>query len=103
MKRSIFIAAIILGAFLFEANHANAQVVVTIKPVRPKVVAVKPRRPSVRHVWIEGHWAWNRRAKAYTWKKGYWARAKRGKNHVAGTWVKTRGGWLYKPGRWVRG
>ena len=103
MKRFIVITIVILGAFLLEVNHANAQVVVTVKPVRPKVVVVKPRRPSARHVWIEGHWVWNRRARAYVWKKGYWTRVKRGRVYVAGTWVKTKGGWLYKPGKWVRG
>lgn len=83
------------------ANTAQAQVVVKVRPNRPKVVV---KRPAARkgYVWIQGHWKVNNRRNGYVWVKGHWARARKGYRYVPGKWVTVRGGHQWKSGVWVR-
>ncbi|OFY92939.1 MAG: hypothetical protein A3K10_01810 [Bacteroidetes bacterium RIFCSPLOWO2_12_FULL_31_6] len=96
---------IILGAFAFMlfAYASNAQVVVKVMPVVPVVKVVAPPRPGPKHVWIDGHWIWDKRMKNYVWKEGYWATPRRGHHHfVQGHWDNVPGGVKWIPGHWTR-
>ena len=99
MKR-LFFALFVTSMFIFS-GQAHSQVVVKVRPVRSKVVVVKPPRPGANHFWVDGHWKWNRRANQYVWVNGYWLKRKRGRVYVAGQWRKVRGGWKYVPGYWA--
>ncbi len=97
MKSFIRITFVFLILFLFS-SFANAQIVVVKKPIRQKVVVVKPAKPGKKYVWIGGHWAV--RSGKYVWKKGKWAKKKTGKNWVSGHWKKVPAGWKWIPGHW---
>ena len=98
---------LIIGSLLMAMTLAggmesvNAQVVVKVRPVRPKAVA-KPVRPAAGHVWIAGHWKWNKRAKKYNWVAGHWVKPRRGYIYKAGYWRTTPKGHVWVTGRWVR-
>jgi hypothetical protein len=65
MKTLIVLIFLGLGSFL------NVQVVLTVKPNRPKVLVVKPAKAKRGNVWILGHWKYNKPAKEYRWVKGH--------------------------------
>jgi len=98
MKRFL----ITLGFLIPFVFAANAQVVVKIKPVGPKVVVVKPASPGPRFVWIEGGWRWDKAIKQYVWVEGHWVKLRRGREWVDGHWVDAQGGWKWIPGHWKR-
>ena len=101
MKKALpFVLAIAMA--LSGSLAANAQVVVKVKPVRPKVKVVKPAAPGPNDVWVTGGWTYNKRLNKYVWHDGRWARSKRGQRWVAGHWVKGRGGHRWVAGHWVR-
>jgi hypothetical protein len=98
MKKLVLIPLLLLS-FAFASQ---AQVIVKIKPVAPKVVIVKPAAPSSRHIWIDGHWKWDKIQKQYVWVEGYWIKQKRGHAWVDGHWLDTPNGFKWVPGHWKR-
>lgn len=93
---------IVVALIFISVSFAEAQVVV-VKPQKPKVVVVKPKCPGKNHVWVDGHWTWDKRSKQYVWTKGHWKKGKKGKKWVPGHWKKVRGGWQWIPGHWKGG
>lgn len=67
----------------------HAQMVVKVKPEKPKVVVVKPAKPKQGHVWRAGHWKWN--GTNYGWVKSHWVKTRVGHNWMAGHWVVAKG------------
>ena len=102
MKRFLFTFIIICAGLFIYNDNLSAQVVVKIKPARPKVVVVKPPKPGPKHVWINGHWKWSKKRKEYIWVKGYWLKPKKGRAWVPGHWEKVPGGFKWVPGHWRR-
>lgn len=96
MKTLIVLILLGLGSFI------NAQVVVTVKPNRPKVLVVKPAKTKRGYVWIPGHWRYDKPAKEYRWVKGRWKKKRRGHTWVEGHWKKTPRGHQWVPGHWRR-
>ena len=93
-----YIAAIII--ILFMAETSPAQIIVKVKPARPKIVIAKPAKTKKGHVWIAGHWTVKN--KKYIWAKGHWRKVKRNHSWIAGHWKKVRGGWVWMPGHWKK-
>ncbi|NNE45778.1 MAG: BcpO-related WXXGXW repeat protein [Rhodothermales bacterium] len=62
-------------------------------------VEVRTRRPSRRHVWIDGHWRY--RHARYVWVKGRWSpRPRHSAIYVRPHWVRRGGGWVQVGGFW---
>ena len=101
-KRLLFIFGLLLAFNFGSIDTADAQVVVNVRPARPKVIVKRPARAKRGHIWIDGHWKANRAGTGYVWVKGHWARARRGYRYVPGKWVVVKGGHRWKPGVWVR-
>jgi hypothetical protein len=55
-------------------------------------------RPSERHVWIPGHWAWYGH---WVWVHGHWHLGRSGQLWLKGHWVARDGRWHWEAGRWV--
>ncbi len=91
-----------VGLMLLAGVPAQAQVVVKVKPIRPTVVVQRPAKLKAGHIWVEGHWRWDRRAKKYIWVKGHQIQARKGFRYVPGRWVSTRRGYKWVPGGWKR-
>ena len=73
MKR---LKIILIGSLIFLiANTVNAQLIVRVKTPAPKVVVVKPAKPGLNYIWVEGHWKKVRGGKQ--WIPGYWKKTKR--------------------------
>lgn len=90
----------VLLAVLFAANTSFGQVIVRVRPVRPRVVVVqRPAPPSPRHVWVEEDWV--PRGRRYVWHGGYWAAPPRpAAVWIPGHWERRRGGEVWIRGYW---
>ena len=80
---------------------AAAQVVVVKRPQKPAVLLVKKDKPDSDHIWIDGHWRWDKGAKEYVWEPGHWIKNRTGFRFVPGKWKKMPTGWKWVPGTWV--
>ena len=89
-----------MGLFLTIQN-VNSQVIIKVKPVKPKVVVVKPAKPGPNHIWKDEHWQWNPKKKEYVWIEGHWIKRKKGKNWIPGHWKKVPAGCKWIPGHWA--
>lgn len=98
MKKFIILLVFILGL----GNNGFSQIVVKVRPVKPKVLVVKPNRPKANHVWVDGHWIWNSNQNRYIWRKGRWVKKRRGHVYVAGRWKATPNGHVWVVGGWKR-
>jgi hypothetical protein len=95
--KKIFLIPVFIFCF---ALASHAQVVVKIKPAAPNIAVVKPPCPSPKHVWIEGHWVWDKTKKQYIWNRGYWIKPKKHKVWKEGHWVEVPNGFKWIPGHW---
>ncbi len=83
--------------------ESAAQVVVKVKPNKPKVVVMKPAKANPGHVWIDGHWKWDKPSHQYIWVKGHWIKEKKGHTWVPGHWKSAPSGHEWVPGHWKKG
>jgi hypothetical protein len=98
MKKNLLKLLLVFFVALAFSFTASAQFVVRTRPAHTVVVA-RPERPSPRHVWVEGEWAW--RNGHYEYVDGYWAVPGDGYSAwVPGHWRKRRGGWVWIAGHW---
>lgn len=102
MKKFLLISMFFCAGLFIYNDNLSAQVVVKVKPAKPKVVVVKPAKPGPKHVWIDGHWKWSKKRKEYVWVKGYWLKPKKGYTWVPGHWKKVPGGFKWVRGHWRR-
>lgn len=71
-------------------------IVMAPPPPRREVVRV---RPSSRHVWLPGYWAW--RGNRYVWIAGHYALPPRGhRTWVEPRWERRGGVYIFIEGRW---
>jgi hypothetical protein len=92
---------LLVSTMIFGISWASeAQIVVNIRPVVPKV-RMHPVAPTARHIWIDGGWV--ARGRSYVWQDGYWAVPRRGHRWANGYWERSRRGYVWVPGRWERG
>jgi hypothetical protein len=75
--------------------------VVEVREAPPPVqVEVRPEPPHTECIWIEGHWV--RTRSGWEWEAGYWVR----RPHAAAVWVPGHwrnfgpGTWKWVPGHW---
>jgi len=97
--KKLFVLLLFCLPFAFTSS---AQIVVTVRPVEPKVVVVRPAAPGPRFVWIEGSWRWDKAIRQYVWVEGHWIKLRRGREWVDGHWIEAPGGWKWIPGHWKR-
>lgn len=103
MKTRLIISLCAFLVCLLGSNISQAQIVVKVKPAKPKVLVIKPAKAKKGHVWRNGHWQWNKSAKKYVWVKGHWAKVKLGHAWVPGHWKSTSAGHNWVPGHWKQG
>lgn len=109
LKYSAFIFLIVLSAGSLAAS--NKIIVVKQRPVRAKVVIVKPVTPRAAiirpthirtgYIWVDGYWKWHGRHKKYVWINGRVVKHKKNKHWVSGHWSKKYGGYYYVRGHWA--
>jgi hypothetical protein len=87
-------------AFIFIANHADAQFVrVRLGFPAGVAVAAPGAAPFAGGIWIGPEWRWQ--GGRYVHVPGYWARPqRRGLVWVPGHWQYTRRGYVWRGGRW---
>ena len=96
MKSLKIFASVIF--FFLAASSINAQVVVKVKPVKPRVKVVTTVSAHPGHVWINGHWKYS--GGRYVWVDGYYVKERPGHVWVSGHWKSVPGGWKWVPGHW---
>ncbi|KDP83537.1 MULTISPECIES: YXWGXW repeat-containing protein [Cupriavidus] len=110
MKRQLLLALTTLaaGAALGLISPAQAQAYPSGYHGGPYMHPAPPPpryepRPAARpgQAWVPGHWTAN--GGRYDWRGGYWQHARPGQRYVPERWVQSpRGGWVMRPGYWVR-
>ncbi|QQL50381.1 YXWGXW repeat-containing protein [Mucilaginibacter ginkgonis] len=91
---------LIAGLLSLSAAASQAQVIVRVRPVAPRVVVTRPVAPSPRHVWVNEEWRPVRGR--YVYSGGYWAAPPRaGARFIPGHWRATRRGSVWIPGHWM--
>lgn len=83
--------------------ESTAQVVVRVRPARPRTAVVVhiPPSPSPRHVWVAEDW--RPRGRGYVWSGGYYVVPPHPRAAwIPGHWVNRHRGWVWIPGRWRR-
>lgn len=96
MKKILVMLAVILSVGIYTAD---AQIIVRVRPERPKYVRVVS--PGPRHVWIEEDW--EPRGQSYVFVGGRWAEPPRDRGRwVPGHWRHRPHGWVWVRGHWRR-
>ena len=94
----------IVGLTLFLAVGISFQgchpAYVTIEPTYSE--GVRPARPSSKHVWIDGEWAFDHRKHEYVRNAGYWSMPNRSHTFVPGRWERNERGSRWVSGRWQK-
>lgn len=76
----------------------STQVIVVTAPPPPRQ-EVMYMRPSPRHEWVSGFWAW--RGNQYVWLAGHWEQPPRGHHHwEAPRWDRRGGNYIFIEGHW---
>ncbi len=85
---------------LFASADTFAQILVRVRPARPRTVVVRrPPAPSPRAVWVEEDWAPS--GNRYVWHGSYWAAPPRPRAvFISGHWRYNRRGSVWVPGHW---
>ncbi len=94
MKKSIFILAIFTTLSLFTACSAG------YVSTEPTYQETQTPRPTVRHIWVEGNWVWNRQSRSYQHAAGLWVIPHQNRIYQRGHWVRTNRGSRWQKGRW---
>lgn len=91
----VYISVTVIFAQLMIA--CSGRVVATAPP--PPQTEVVVVRPSPRHVWVPGHYAYRRNE--YYWSPGYYKVPPRSRTTwVAGHWQQTNRGYVWIDGHW---
>jgi hypothetical protein len=102
MKKIFLTAFALIAGIFIHTQSLTAQVIVKVRPVAPRVVAVRPPMRGRGMVWIEPEWYWNRHQKMYVWREGRWVKPRRQAAWVPGHLVEVSGGHNWVPGYWGR-
>ena len=111
MKKTIIYSVTFFLAFFLTTNFSlahrveprvNSKYIIVHRPATPKVVFHGSTVVRSGYVWVNGHYAWNKRTRSYEWVRGRYIKEKRGKVWIDGHWRRVRGGWAYQPGHWQR-
>ena len=101
MKKLSKVLMLFMAVSLFTAVKSNAQIIVRVRPARPRTVIVaRPPAPSPRHVWVAEEWT--NRGGRYVYQAGYWSLPPR--PHavwIAGHWRNRPRGYVWVPGHWA--
>jgi len=62
----------------------------------------RPQRPSERHVWVDGDWAFNRQTHVYVQRNGHWQSPVQGRTYISGQWQTAPRGKYWSKGRWQK-
>lgn len=99
-------AGVVAGACLIASPHgvrtASAEPIVDVRiaPPAPRDEVV-PARPSPRHFWVHGYWAWN--GHRHVWTPGHYEVERHGYVYHETRWEEgPHGHWRYHHGGWDR-
>jgi hypothetical protein len=70
------------------------------RPLVPRSQARRQAdRAATQHVYVPGHWAWDRKRGEYSWITGRWQRYQPGQAFVGAGWHFRNGQWTFAPMR----
>lgn len=97
-KQALLILMLTAFLPLLTVGQKNAEG----KPKLPAIFPVKPDAPSLKYIWIDGYWDWNKKEQSYEWRNGMWLKQKKGRKYVKGHWAQTKEGYIWIEGHWVK-
>jgi len=95
--------ALAVGSLLspLGVRSAAAETYVNVRVGPPPArVEVIPARPSPRHVWVHGYWAWQ--GHHHAWVPGHYVVARPGFVYAEPRWEQRGHGYRYHRGGWHR-
>ena len=103
MFKQTLLAAVVVASLGMATGPATAAVNVSVDvgppPLRQEVMPA-PRRG---YDWTPGYWAWDGNRHRHTWVAGTWVRSRPGYVYTQPTWVQHDGRWHQRRGAWARG
>ena len=103
LARTVLAACFAATLTIAAAPAAVAQVrgVITVREAPPplRVEVVPPPRRGYQ--WAPGYWNWQGRH--HVWHAGTWVRTRPGYVYATPSWVERDGRWEFRQGRWARG
>jgi hypothetical protein len=103
MFKHTLLAAIVaatLGTVAAPSMAAPVRVSVNIAPPELRYEAVPAARRG--YDWTPGYWNWNRSRNNHNWVAGSWVRSRPGYMYAQPTWVDRGGRWEQQRGAWAR-
>ena len=104
MLRQALLAAVVaasLGTVAAPSMAAQVGVSINIGPPALRYEAVPEARRG--HDWTPGYWNWNARQHRHDWVAGSWVRSRPGYVYAQPNWVERNGRWEQHRGAWARG
>lgn len=103
MLKPLVLAALVAASLVaapLPVVAAPANVIIRIGPPEPRAEYVpEPRRG---YDWSPGYWNWNGRRNRHQWVAGSWVRSRPGYIYAQPTWVERGGRWEQQRGAWSR-
>jgi hypothetical protein len=103
MKKLLSLLTLLIFFSINHESKISAQIIVIKIPSPPSVIISKPSTPKDEHLWVDGHWHYDKKISKHVWKKGYWKKHNEGHYWSAGRWVACEGGYHWLEGKWVKG
>ena len=89
-----------IAVVLYLLTFFNACAPGYVSSIPPERNYDRPTRPSTSHVWIDGNWIYQRRAKSYYRNNGSWQTPRRNRTYQQGSWKSNNQGYRWHNGRW---
>jgi len=95
------VVAALLGTMAAPSTAARVGVSINVAPPAQRYEAVPaPRRG---YDWTPGYWNWSPHRHRHNWVAGSWVRSRPGYIYAQPTWVDRGGRWEQQRGAWARG
>jgi hypothetical protein len=104
MLKQTLLAALVaasLGMVAAPSTAAPVSVSIDIGPPALRYEDVPAARRG--YDWTPGYWAWNGNRNRHNWVAGSWVRSRPGYVYAQPNWVEHNGRWQQQRGAWARG
>jgi hypothetical protein len=104
MLKQTLLAAVVaasLGMVAAPSTAAPVSVSINVGPPAVRYEAVPAARRG--YDWTPGYWNWNANRNRHNWVAGTWMRSRPGYVYAQPTWVQHDGRWQQQRGAWARG
>ncbi len=103
MFKQSLLAAVVVASLGMAAGPTTAAVNVSVDVAPPPPRHEVMPAPRRGYDWTPGYWAWDAGRHRHVWVAGTWVRSRPGYVYTQPTWVEHDGRWQHRRGAWARG